>query len=63
MCFNHESHEFSRMGSSFAGEFNNQFYSCLFAEFVAQICSSLAEWRAKGDLSVPVEEKIPAATK
>ena len=51
------------MGSSFAGEFNNQFYSCLFAEFVAQICSSLAEWRAEGDLSVPVEEKIPAATK
>jgi hypothetical protein len=31
--FIHESHEFSRMGSAFAGEFYNQFNSWLFAEF------------------------------
>ncbi len=33
MCFNRESHEFSRIGSGFAGDFHRRFYSCLFANF------------------------------
>ena len=36
MCFNHELHEFSRIGSGFAGEFPCRLYSCFLAQFVDQ---------------------------
>ena len=52
--FIREPHEFSRMGSGFAREFLCRLYSCLFANFVFQMCSAWAESRAEEDLGVPM---------
>jgi hypothetical protein len=52
-----KSNEYSRMGSGFTGEFLCRLYSCLFANFVFQMCSAWAESRAEEDLSVPGEGK------
>jgi hypothetical protein len=41
------------MRGGFAGEFNNRFYSCVFAHFLVQMPSAWEERRAEGDLSVP----------
>ena len=57
MCFNHELHEFSRIGSGFAGEFCYRFYSCLFAKFLVYMCSAWADRQAE-DLGVPIQRRV-----
>ena len=57
MCFNHELHEFSRIGSGFAGEFPCRLYSCFLAQFVDQWAVLGKSGEPRGGLGVPGEGK------
>ena len=73
MCFNHELHEFSRIGSGFAGEFPCRLYSCFLAQFVDQWAvlgmsgeprgTSAFPWRGNpGSHRQPLQEMIRKKT-